>query len=241
MPSESYTYLAQFYSHLMKAIDYQNWADYIIELTEEFKIRNPKVLELSCGTGNIARILQNSFNKFYLSDLSMPMLDQIPDINLPKICCDMTMLPFKQEFNFIFSTFDSVNYLMSKDQFLKFLSEVSKVLKRNGVLTFDVSLENNSLRYQKYLNRSGKVKGIKYKQKSYFNVRSRIHYNHFEITLADGKKVEEIHKQKIYRFEDYFEFIEDSDFYVSKCYETFTFQNANAATERAQFILKKRN
>ena len=241
MPSESYTYLAQFYSHLMKAIDYQNWADYIIELSEEFKIRNPKVLELSCGTGNIARILQNSFNKFYLSDLSMPMLDQIPDINLPKICCDMTMLPFKQEFNFIFSTFDSVNYLMSKDQFLKFLSEVSKVLKRNGVLTFDVSLENNSLRYQKYLNRSGKVKGIKYKQKSYFNVRSRIHYNHFEITLADGKKVEEIHKQKIYRFEDYFEFIEDSDFYVSKCYETFTFQNANAATERAQFILKKRN
>ena len=85
------------------------------------------------------------------------------------------------------------------------------------------------------------MKGIKYKQKSYFNVRSRIHYNHFEITLADGKKVEEIHKQKIYRFEDYFEFIEDSDFYVSKCYETFTFQNANAATERAQFILKKRN
>ena len=127
MPSESYTYLAQFYSHLMKAIDYQNWADYIIELSKDLKIRNPKVLELSCGTGNIARILQNSFNKFYLSDLSMPMLEQIPDINLPKICCDMTMLPFKQEFNFIFSTFDSVNYLMSKDQFLKFLSEVSKV------------------------------------------------------------------------------------------------------------------
>jgi SAM-dependent methyltransferase len=236
----SYKYLASFYPHLMRAIDYKKWADYLVKISKDLKKKNPLVLELSCGTGSIARLLQKSFKNYYISDLSLPMLNQAADLKLPKICCDMALLPFKQKFDFIFSTFDSVNYLLSREKFLKYFSEVSNVISPGGILTFDVSLENNSLRYQKYLNRSGKFNGIKYKQRSYYNIKTRIHYNHFEILLADGQKVEEIHKQKIYRFEEYFKFIDESDFYVSKCYETFTFKNAKASMERAQFILKRK-
>ena len=240
MPSETYKYLAQVYEHLMSGIDYKIWSEYIKAICKDNKLKNPFVLELACGTGSIARELKRSFKKYFLSDLSHPMLKQLDDLKLPKVCCDMMLLPFNSVFDLVFSTFDSVNYLMTKEKFLKYLSEVSGILKPNGILTFDVSLENNSIRYQKYLNRSGRTADVKYKQKSFYNRKTRIHYNYFDIILADGSKVEEIHKQRIYHFEEYFKFIEDSDFYVSNCYETFTFKDANAETERAQFILKKK-
>ena len=234
---DSYKYLADFYAYLMRSIDYNAWANYIFEDTQQ---KNPVVLEISCGVGKIAAELKKSFNNYFICDLSLAMLKKTTRLKLPKVCCDMKALPFKQKYDFAFSTFDSVNYLMKEDDFLKFLSEVSGIIKSKGTLTFDVSLESNSLRYQKYLNRKGTYNGLKYKQLSYYNIKTRIHYNHFDITLADGSKVEEIHKQKIYHFEDYFKIIDKSDFYVSNCFETFTFRNANAATERAQFILKKK-
>ncbi len=240
MRFESYNHLAEFYAYLMKGIDYKIWADYINIISRETNKKNPYVLEIACGVGNIAREFQNVYKHYFISDLSFMMLNQLDELKLPKICCDMTCLPFKQSFDFIFSTFDSVNYLTSREKFMRFLENVSFVLKPGGVLTFDVSLEMNSLRYQKYLNRSGKFNGIKYKQRSKYNEKNRMHYNHFEILLADGSKVEELHKQKIYRFEDYFMFIDDSDFYVSGCYETFSFKEAKPDTERAQFILKKK-
>ncbi len=240
MPIESYNHLAKFYSHLMRGIDYGIWSDYINVLSRETNKKNPIVLEIACGAGEIAKILNKEFKHYVASDLALSMLNQLNEKGLKKVCCDMTALPFKRKYDFVFSTFDSVNYLLTKEKFMKFLSEVSMVLNDDGILTFDVSLENNSLRYQKYLNRKGKLDGIKYIQRSKYNEKTRIHYNHFEITLADGSKVEEIHRQKIYRFEDYFMFIDNSDFYVSGCYETFTFTNANAETERAQFVLKKR-
>jgi SAM-dependent methyltransferase len=240
MPSETYKHLAQVYKHLMRGIDYKIWAEYIQVISKDNRQKNPCVLELSCGLGSLAGELKKSFKNYFISDLSYQMLVQLKDLNLPKVCCDMTLLPFNKVFDLVLSTFDSVNYLTTKEKIMKFLSEVSSVLKQDGILTFDVSLEKNSLRYQRYLNRSGKVGEIKYKQKSYFNPKSRIHYNYFDILLADGTKVEEIHKQKIFHFDDYFKFIEDSDFYVSNCFETFTFNNANTNTERAQFILKKK-
>lgn len=240
MQTESYNHLAKFYSHLMRGIDYKIWADYIDVICREVNQKNPSVLEIACGTGNIAQELTKRFKNYFVSDLSFPMLAQLDGLTTPKICCDMTALPFKQKFDFVFSTFDSINYLLTKEKFSKFLAEVSSVLKPLGILTFDVSLEMNSLRYQKYLNRTGKLDGIKYIQRSKFNEKTRIHFNHFIITLPDGSVVEEIHKQKIYPFEDYFKYIDNSDFYVSGCYETFTFNNAKPETERAQFILKKK-
>ena len=153
----------------------------------------------------------------------------------------MTSLPFNTKFDFIYSTFDSVNYLLSKDKFIAMLKSVSNCLSDDGIFTFDVSMEKNSIRYQRYLNKKGKYQKILFKQKSFYNEKSRIHYNIFDITLPDGSVIEEVHKQKIYAFEDYFRFIDSTEFYVHKCYEAFSYKDANENSERAQFILKKKH
>jgi hypothetical protein len=202
-------------------------------------LKKISALELAGGNGAIAKLLQSKM-KIVTSDLSLSMLKNGRENLVPKVCCDMMNLPFKNRYDFIFSTFDSVNYLNTKEKFIRYLNSVSGCISESGILAFDVSLENNSKKFEKYLNRRGKFNGITYKQRSLYNPATRIHYNHFELIFDDGRKVEEIHKQKIYRFEEYFDFIDRSDFYVHKCYKAFTFKNADAETERAQFILKKK-
>ena len=240
MPVKDYSALAQFYSHLMKSIDYKKWANYIFEISRELKREEVSVLELAAGNANVSAHLAKKFSYILISDRSVEMLRQCQDLANSKVCFDMTEIPLKKKFDFAFSTFDSVNYLLTKEKFIKMLSEVHRVLNDDGIFTFDVSLEKNSLRYQKYLNRKGKYLGIKYRQQSKFDPKKRMHFNYFEITFADGSTVEEIHKQKIYEFEEYFRFIDESGFYVCKCVETFSWKDANRNSERAQFILKKK-
>ena len=240
MPVKIYSAIAEIYPHMMRSIDYKEWADYIYQISKEVRKKKISALELAGGTGAIAKLLHTKM-KIVSADISFNMLKKDGDKTCPKVCCDMTNLPFKNKYDFIFSTFDSVNYLNTKEKFLRYLENVSRCIADEGLLAFDVSLENNSKKFEKYLNRRGKVNGITFRQRSLYNPATRIHYNHFELTLANGQKVEEIHKQKIYRFEEYFDFIDRSDFYVHKCYKAFTFKNADAETERAQFILKKKN
>lgn len=241
MRVNSYSALASIYTHLMKSIDYEKWAEYIFILSKDIERSNLSALELACGTGIIAKHLSKKFQNIVVCDHSKPMLEQITSSNLKRICCDMTELPFKEKFDFVYSTFDSVNYLLSKEKIIRMLNAVSSILADDGIFAFDVSMEKNSVRYQRYLNRKGKYQKVSYSQKSFYNDKTRIHYNAFEITLPDGSKVEEMHKQKIYAFEEYFRFIDATDFYVHKCYEAFSYKDANENTERIQFILKKKH
>ena len=224
----------------MKSIDYDKWADYIFILSKDIQRTDLSALELAGGTGTIAKYLRKRFKNLVICDHSHEMLAQLSTPNINRVCCDMVKLPFKYKFDFIYSTFDSVNYLLSKEKVINMLNAVSNCLTEDGIFTFDVSMEKNSVRYQRYLNRKGKFQNISYSQKSFYNDKSRIHYNAFEITLPDGTKVDEMHKQKIYAFEDYFCFIDASNFYVHKCYEAFSYKNADENTERVQFILKKK-
>lgn len=239
MLANPYEYISEIYSHLMKSISYQNWAKYISEIVLSINKNEPKILEIASGTGETSGYLKKEFPDLIVSDISFSMLRKNnPDLR--RVCCDMKALPFKSEFDFIFSSFDSVNYLFHKKEILRFLNESASILAADGILTFDVSLFKNSVKHSKILNRKGTHKGIKYSQESKFDKNTGIHTNKFILILENGEIVEEIHKQKIYPFYDYFELIAKTRFYVSACYRAFTFKDANPDVERAQFVLKKR-
>ncbi len=241
MKRSNYNHLADIYEHLMKYIDYKDWAGYIKKIIEHLEIKNSKVLELAAGNGKLAFHLNEHVDHLIISDLSSQMLSHCDFNNIPRICCNMTALPFQQKFTFIFSTFDSVNYLVEESDFEKMLRSVSDCLLPNGYFTFDVSLKNNSLHFEKKLNRKGLFKGMKYIQKSIFFLDEQIHRNIFRIKLADGTIVEEKHYQKIFDYEYYFDSAERNGFIVNSCFETFTFNKADSNTGRAQFILQKKN
>ena len=151
----------------------------------------------------------------------------------------MLNIPVKKNIPLIISAFDSINYLLTSEELFRLFKEIKRILSVDGIFTFDVSLEANSICNEKHLNRKGKVDGIKYKQNSEYDTVSKIHKNEFELVLKDGTKKYETHIQKIYDFNHYFEVINECGLYVRDCFDAFTFNDANEKSERIQFIVKQ--
>lgn len=223
----------------MESIDYSVWGDYLSDLIDGEGIKHPSILELSSGLGNLSSILSKKFRKIICSDNSLDMLINCKNSKLPKICFDMREIPIKKEFDILLSTFDSINYLLTYKDLVKHLKSVKNCLSKNGFYTFDVSLELNSTKYAKLLNRKGEFEGVQYRQRSFYDIIKKIHTNKFEITLPNKKKIQETHRQKIYPIEIFFKAADESGLYVQDCFNCFTFDTVNKKSERAQFILRR--
>lgn len=223
----------------MKEVNYKRWANYILDIIEDqLDKKKLKVLELSAGNGMITRRVFKKFPDYISTDISLEMLQQGNKIDVQKVCCDMVALPFTTKFDVIFSTFDSVNYLLSKRKLLRFFKGIKKVLSENGIFTFDVSLEKNSREFQKMHVTYGTANGYKYKRVGKYYPKSRIHKNIFEITDQFGIVTKEVHEQKIFNFDIYFELLRKAGLVAVECLDAFTFNNGNQNSERIQFILK---
>ncbi|MGE5437162.1 MAG: class I SAM-dependent DNA methyltransferase [Syntrophothermus sp.] len=235
-----YHNLADVYDHIMNFIDYKAWADYIntIKKTHVNKTRN--ILELAAGTGGITKYLLKRYPEILITDISASMLKKVKGSSR-KVCCKMNELPFKNKFDFVYSCFDSVNYLTSKKELRKLFANVRQILSDDGVFTFDVSLEKNSINHSAQPVRKGEYNKIKFEQRSIYNKETLIHKNIFLFSDSENNKIYEVHRQKIYPFETYFELIEREGLYVIDCFDAFSFNQGMPNSERLQFIVKKNN
>lgn len=234
-----YSQFSQVYSHLMNSVDYSFWANYISEIHSIIGKKNDIALELASGDCKLSKYFKNEFKSIYLTDISLEMLK----LNRTKhevVCCDMQYLPFNIQFDFIFSAFDSINYLNSEEILQRFFNNIKLNLRSSGYFSFDVALKSNSIKHLKNLNRKGTYKGIKYKQISEFDDVNNLHINRVEILQPDGNLFNEVHIQKIYDFYYYFEVLELAGFFVAECFDAFSFEDATPDSERVQFIVKRK-
>ncbi len=232
-----YEKLAFVYDHLMSHVNYELWADYIYKISKPYISGKSSILELAGGNGKFSDIFVKHYPNILISDKSFEMLSSAKN-KLPKVCCEMPLLPFKSKFDFIYSTFDSINYLTSKKDLLKLFIEIHDIISEDGIFTFDVSLEKNSMKHAMVPVRTSRKSNIRYKHLSLYSKNSRIHKNIFEIKF-NGTTYKEIHKQKIYPFELYFDLLERANLLVINCYESFSFETAEPSSQRAQFIVRK--
>jgi SAM-dependent methyltransferase len=223
----------------MKDVNYKLWSGYLLDIIKEnIEKHDPAVLELGAGNCKIAEVISTEYPDYIASDLSIVMLKQYIKNNVVKVCCDMTSLPFNKQFDLILSTFDSVNYLLTKKKLFNLFREVRKILSDSGIFTFDVSLERNSLDFDGSFEVEASFNGYHFERKSSYNQSTRIHKNIFKIKDRKGNFQKEIHKQKIYKLNTYFRLIEKAGLFVVECFDAFTFETGTPDCERVQFILK---
>jgi ubiquinone/menaquinone biosynthesis C-methylase UbiE len=233
-----YSLVADIYSNLMDEVNYKRWARYIYFLAKDKIHPGSSILELASGNCRLTEKLLHKNKKIICTDISKQML--MKSTYNRKIVCDMTCLPFNQNFDLIFSTFDSINYLLSRNKLLMLFKEVHRLLKVDGLFTFDVSLEKNSYIHQKDSKKSGRTKNYKYYRKSVYDPTTGIHSNYFKILDNDGNTFTEVHKQKIFKFNEYFELLEKAGLYVVNCFKTFTSKDGTEKSDRVQFIVKRK-
>ncbi len=241
MKVSPYEKVAEVYDGLMKKVDYQTWAKYLLVIAKENIPVDAKILELGAGNCKIAEIFSKKYKNYIVSDISLPMLKNSSNNHLNKICCDMTAIPINAKFDFIFSAFDGVNYILKQKSLLKLFSDVYRVLRDNGIFTFDVSLERNSLNITVSDFIEDNHNGFWFQKISKYNKHSRIHYNKFYISDETGFEFKEVHKEKIYKIDTYFRLAEKAGLYTEHCFDCFSFKDVSEKSYRAQFVMRKIN
>ena len=174
--SKLYTKLAKVYHNMYQNIfDYEKEFGFYDKILKKNKSR--RILEIGCGSGNLAKYFLQEEYKYTGMDLSKNMLAIAKKVE-PKanfVQSDMRKMRFKKKFDAIMITGRSFSYLTKNKDVQKTLDSVYMNLKRGGVLIFDnfnaekiISLKKKKFRHEselhgvKYCRISTKTPNLKY-------------------------------------------------------------------------------
>ena len=108
---------------------------------------NASILDLCCGTGNNAAMMQKRGYEVLGVDGSKAMLAYAA-INAPNtsfIHTDAKEINLDRQFDAVTCLFDSVNHFLESDDLIKTFQKVHEHLKENGIFIFDVNNEEASM------------------------------------------------------------------------------------------------
>ena len=143
---EAYEALARTYDQLITPQEREQWLRDVPRRLAEAGVTPPmRVLDLACGTGQLALCLAQAGYRVMGVDLSPQMLDQAAKnaqrqgVFLPLVQQDMRRLDLHHEVEAVLCACDGLNYMTTPEDLRQALGSVCRVLRPGGLFLFDVS------------------------------------------------------------------------------------------------------
>lgn len=237
-----YSRLAFYYDKVMDHVDYKRWARFIKTILSHYR-QNPKnIVELACGTGAIFKYLKSDKWTLFGGDRSFNMVSKGKEKEYKMcyyFCSDFCSIPVKKEcFDVALILYDSVNYIIDDVNINRMFTEVSNLLKYNGLFIFDVvtpyicQTAFRDYTEQNFWGHAG------YTRKSWYVGHESTQYNEFEI-YVNNQIYKEKHQQKIRYLEEWNDFIDKSPLQLLAAYHNFSLRKVRPKTERIHFVCRK--
>ncbi len=125
----------------MSDIDYEAWGAFILQTVEKRGWKNGPVLDIGCGTGNSTYPMIAKGLEVVGLDASEEMLEiareKLPLLHF--VQADFKHFDLPQTFGLVYSVFDSLNNLLTDQDFLQTAGCVYKHLKPGGFFMFDAN------------------------------------------------------------------------------------------------------
>lgn len=212
----AYDFFAPYYDNYMRHVDYDKWTDKILYLYQQHTtIPLNDVLELACGTANISeRLVKKGYN-VTASDRSAEMLRYAAQKeHKPSLLqTEMTDELPENAFDLIVLVFDSINYLLEKQEIEKLFSNVSNSLHKNGLFIFDISTHRNSTEnFNGYINLDETKDALLIHQAD-FDPERRLQKTKLTIFKRSDNhyiRMDESHQQRIYHVQELLNLAESS-------------------------------
>jgi predicted TPR repeat methyltransferase len=137
----SYDVFARFYDEVQG--DRAEHAAYLRSLIERHHPDAKTLLELACGTGSVLKQLQPHYTVVGV-DLSEAML-AVAAAKLPKarlVHADMRHVALGERFDVVLCAFDSINHLLSFEEWEAVFDRAREHLDEGGIFVFDVNTEH---------------------------------------------------------------------------------------------------
>lgn len=139
---EDFSYI---YDKLSFDLDYEGYADNILKLAKEYKIKKENMLELAAGSGMLTKYFFDEFENIDALDISPDMLNvfanKYDNDNINLIYYDMVEFENPGKYDLIVILLDSINYVTDPKDLQKLFDNCYKNLKDEGLLVFDINSE----------------------------------------------------------------------------------------------------
>jgi len=239
---------ARVYDLFMDDIPYGEWFCYLSGLLEREGISGGTVVDLACGTGEIAKRLRCRGYDTIGVDMSQEMLEIAsqkcqPDVLLLKQ--DMRELELHSLAQAVVCLCDGMNYLVSEQDLRRTFARVASSLVEGGVFIFDMKTDYFYREILGDCTLADNREDASYIWENEYDGESGI--NTYLLTiyeLVDGDRdlfvrTDELHRQRAFPPEQVRGMLEESGFEVAGIYEGLTEKYPREESQRNYFVARK--
>jgi SAM-dependent methyltransferase len=179
--TQLYTTYAELYHKMYQSfIDYDEEYAFYKDLIDKQGCRN--ILEVGCGTGQLARRFLRDGYGYTGIDISMAMLDyaraELPAHHFHEM--DMRDITLPPGFDAVIITARSISYILSNTDVTATFRSIKRVLKERGILIFDFIDAKSfipSINEKDIITHEVIIDKVKYKRESIFHRRIDTNWN----------------------------------------------------------------
>ncbi len=136
---DAYRIFSKFYDQYIQdtaPLLHKKYFDLVLETVKRFQIETTRILDASCGTGTLAKMLSDEHYNIEGADLSEDMLKYANKKGIKTYRKDICKLDIDRKYDIILC-FDTLGHILGNDNLRKALLSISNCLNPNGVFICD--------------------------------------------------------------------------------------------------------
>lgn len=247
---EIYNDFAMIYDTFMEDTPYKEWVSFIEGIIKKQGISPKIICDLGCGTGKMCEMFADKGLDVIGIDASEEMLMVARENEMEAgrgilyLMQDMSEFELYGTVDVIYSSCDSINYLMEEEKVLSMFKWVNNYLEKDGLFIFDV---NTPHKYKTLLGEkvfAEQTEDAAYIWENYYDEEKQVNefYVSFFVADEDGRydRFEEVHYQKAYSVERIKELLAEAGMEILAIYDDYTNKPCDTETLRATFVAKEK-
>ncbi|MBS1707433.1 MAG: class I SAM-dependent methyltransferase [Armatimonadetes bacterium] len=232
--------IAPHYDVLMANVPYEMWAGYYRLLLATIEHDPDTLLDVCCGTGNVAEIMVEAGYQVSGFDISPGMVEEAKrkaaakGLAIDYAVADARTVELGRTFDGAFSFFDSLNYITELEGFRAAIRQVARHLEPGGSFVFDLNTAyafEQAMFDQVELRRNAK---IRYHWKGDYDPGTRIIRVDMEF-WRDDQEIRETHHQRAHSDTEVREALSDAGFTHIRVFESYTLDAPRKRSDRVHY------
>lgn len=248
--AQAFTAIPALYDLLMDGVPYRQWVVYLHQLFAQHHARPHTILDLACGTGNVAELLAAQGFAVTGVDLSPGMIAEAQRkavesrLTIDYAVQDAAELDLSgRAFDVCISLFDSLNYVTDPARLAKAMRRVAAHLVPQGLFIFDLNTEfalQNRFFDQDNLDTDDR---LRYDWDSTYSPHTRLCSVHMRFWYredsGEDRAFEEIHWQYAYRIEEVLAMLSAAGFGDVTTYQAYSLHPPGPLADRIFYVARK--
>jgi len=246
---EEYSAFSRIYDEIMEEIPYDLWCETITGILTSEGITGGLVCELGCGTGSMTERLANKGYDMTGIDRSTEMLQEAlfkrDESGLPilYLCQDMREFELYGTMRAFVSVCDSMNYLLTPEDFTETLKLINNYLDPGGIFVFDLKTEHCFKNILGDRTEAGVFEDSAYIWENVYDEENAL--NEYDLTIFEEaenglyERFEETHVQRAYSIEEIKAFAKAAGMIFVKAMDAEDSGPVKDTTERVLIVLRE--